>query len=144
MSTKVRIINGDSYKDERGILYFNNDFNLDKIKRTYSIFHSDTTIIRAWQVHDLEHKYFKCIRGKFLLTWKKIGDNSIVEKKYLKEHDNVIVSIPCGYANGLKAKEENSEILIFSNLSLEESMKDRKTIKKELWFDWGKELPIIK
>lgn len=142
MSKKVKIIKGDSYKDERGILYYNNEFNLHNIKRTYSIFHSETTVIRAWQVHYLEHKYFKCIRGEFLLTWKRIGDNSIAQKKHLKEHDNVIVSIPCGYANGLKAIEENSEILIFSNLSLEESIKDRKTLKKELWFDWDKHLPI--
>jgi dTDP-4-dehydrorhamnose 3,5-epimerase len=46
--------------------------------------------------------------------------------------------IPGGYANGFKALEDNSRLLAFSNLSLEESRQDDYRFEKNMWKNWDK------
>ncbi len=47
-----------------------------------------------------------------------------------------IIEIPKGYANGLKALEPDSEVMVFSELSLEDSSKDIIRYDYEQWFNW--------
>jgi dTDP-4-dehydrorhamnose 3,5-epimerase len=47
-----------------------------------------------------------------------------------------IISVPKGYANGLKALEPNSEIMIFSDMSLEESVNEKIRYPAEWWLNW--------
>ncbi|MHA1251653.1 MAG: hypothetical protein ACTSRP_16800, partial [Candidatus Helarchaeota archaeon] len=51
-----------------------NDFTLPNIKRFYTIENNDTKIVRAWQGHPTETKYFFPIKGKFVVAWVKIDD----------------------------------------------------------------------
>lgn len=44
--------------------------------------------------------------------------------------------IPKGYANGIKALEVDSELMVFSNKTLEVSNKDSWRYDANLWFDW--------
>jgi len=79
-------------------------------------------------------QYFKCIRGSFVVAWKKIDDfnnptdNNKVGFTVLKESENNVLSISAGFANGLKALESNSEIMVFSDYKLGESLDDKITI----------------
>lgn len=138
------LIKGDIFTDERGELEYINDFNLSLIKRMYVIRHPDKKIIRAWQGHKLEHKYFKCIKGSFIVAWKRIdnfsypNDQNEAEYVILSKNKNEVLSIPPGYANGLKALEDNSEIMIFSDYYLGESSDDKLRFDKGLWFNWDK------
>ncbi|SIS84346.1 hypothetical protein [Belliella pelovolcani] len=50
--------------------------------------------------------------------------------------DREILHIPKGHANGIKALEPNSKILIFSDLSLEEAKNDNFKYDYKYWFDW--------
>ncbi|MBE0650616.1 MAG: WxcM-like domain-containing protein [Bacteroidales bacterium] len=137
------LIEGGFFVDERGELEYVNDFDLSSIKRMYIIRHPEKKIIRAWQGHRVEHKYFKCIKGSFVVAWKKVDDFSKpddqnkVEFVLLKKKINQVLSIPPGYVNGLKALEDNSEILIFSDRYLKESGDDQIKFEKDLWFDWN-------
>ncbi|GGK60732.1 MULTISPECIES: WxcM-like domain-containing protein [Flavobacteriaceae] len=139
---KPKIIKGGCFKDERGTVSFINDFNMSSIKRMYAIKHESLQTIRAWQGHKIEHKYFKCTKGSFAVAWKKIdnykcpSDLPLPEYHILKASENQILSIPPGYMNGLKAIEKNAEILVFSNLNLEASLKDSIRFENKLWLDW--------
>ena len=45
--------------------------------------------------------------------------------------------IPLGYANGIKALETNSKLIVFSSQTLENAKKDDYRFEKNLWFDWN-------
>jgi dTDP-4-dehydrorhamnose 3,5-epimerase len=144
LNERPKIIVGEIHKDERGELKYNNEFDLSPVKRMYIIKHPGKHVVRAWQGHQKEHKYFQCIKGRFVVAWKKIDDfknpddQNKAEYKILNENKNEVLSIPPGYANGLKALENDSEIMVFSNKNLEEAADDQFKFDPNLWLDWDK------
>jgi dTDP-4-dehydrorhamnose 3,5-epimerase len=144
MPEQPTIIKGGLFSDERGTMRFVNDFHFNDVKRFYFIKHSDTTVVRAWQGHQFEKKYFYPISGSFVVAWVKIDDfdnpakNLKPEYHILSANNSEIISIPKGYANGLKALEPNSEIMIFSDMSLEESVNEKIRFPADWWLDWEK------
>lgn len=141
----MRIISGGSYQDERGNIRYVNSFNLDSAKRFYLIEQNKDSNVRAWQGHRVEEKYFYVTSGAFMICGVEIDDwNSPSEDLKaniftLFRTDNKLLHIPAGCANGLKALEENSQVLVFSSLSLEEAKKDDYRYPSDLWVDWEKE-----
>ena len=135
-------IQGGIYTDERGVLRFVNDFLMNDVIRFYIIRHNNTEFIRAWQAHKKEKKYFYVLRGRFVVAYLKLNDFEQPDKykkaeyTVLSDTENKVLSIPEGYANGLKAVEPESEIMVFSNLTVEESKKDDYRSPAECWFDW--------
>jgi dTDP-4-dehydrorhamnose 3,5-epimerase len=144
MHEKPTIIKGGNFADHRGIMRFVNNFSFKDVKRFYLIKHPDTEIVRAWQGHQLEKKYFYPISGSFVIAWVKIDDfenpsiNLIPEYHILSVASSEIISIPKGYANGLKALETNSELLLFSDMGLEESLNENIRYPAGWWMDWKK------
>jgi dTDP-4-dehydrorhamnose 3,5-epimerase len=142
MSNIPTIIKGGSFTDERGTIRFVNDFCFEDVKRFYFIKHPDTSVVRAWQGHQFEKKYFYPISGSFVVAWVKIdkfenpSDNLIPEYHILSAKNSEILSVPKGYANGLKALEPNSELMIFSDLNLEESVNEKIRYPADKWLDW--------
>jgi dTDP-4-dehydrorhamnose 3,5-epimerase-like enzyme len=138
----VVIINGGAFNDARGQLNYVNDFKFEKVKRFYQIVHTDISVIRAWQGHQIEHKYFYVSTGAFLLAWVLIDEwnnpsqNLEAEYQIFKASEPQILSIPPGYANGILALEPQSSLLVFSDTFLEESSKDRWTFPTEWWLNW--------
>lgn len=141
---KPKLLKGGTYTDARGTLSFVNEFDLSPVRRMYSIVHSDKNVVRAWQGHQQESKWFKCIKGSFVVAWKKIDDFSnpsplpLSEYAILDSKQSEILFIPPGYANGLKALEPNSEIMVFSDYNLGESLDDKIRFDKDLWLDWNR------
>lgn len=142
MPENPSIIKGNFFEDTRGTLRFVNDFHFKDIKRFYFIKHPDTSIVRAWQGHQFEKKYFYPISGSFVVAWVKIDNfenpsaDLIPEYHILSAENSEIISIPKGYANGIKALEQNSEIMIFSDMKLEESMDEKIRYPAHWWIDW--------
>ncbi|MFT5726131.1 MAG: dTDP-4-dehydrorhamnose 3,5-epimerase-like enzyme [Desulforhopalus sp.] len=138
------IIKGGDFHDERGSMRFVNDFSFDAVKRFYFIKHPDINIIRGWQGHQFEKKYFYPITGSFVVAWVKIdnfespSDNLIPGHHILSATDNELISIPKGFANGLKALESNSEIMILSDMDLEQSKQERIRFPPNKWIDWSR------
>ncbi|MEX2350283.1 MAG: hypothetical protein WD554_05335, partial [Flavobacteriaceae bacterium] len=52
----------------------------------------------------------------------------------LKEEDGDVLFIPGGYVSGIKSITENAKLGVFSNFTLEESIKDDYRYDKERWF----------
>lgn len=144
MDTNPYIIEGGFFSDDRGRLSFVNDFNFADVKRFYMIDHPETDTVRAWQGHVVEKKYFYVVKGSFCIAWVKIDnwDNPSselrAEYEILNENQSRILCVPCGYANGLKAIERASKLIVFSSLSLEESLKEKTRYDSSLWFDWSR------
>lgn len=140
----ITLIKGGSHTDGRGTIRFVNGFDMSPVKRFYIVTHPDTSVVRAWQGHKEEAKYFTAVRGSFLVCGVKI-DNFVnpsgdlpVEKFILTDSGSSVLHIPAGYANGIKALEAGSELLVFSDKSMEEAKDDQVRFDSSLWFDWNK------
>jgi dTDP-4-dehydrorhamnose 3,5-epimerase len=130
-----------SYTNELGVLNYNNSLILNKYKRFYIISHSSVDVVRAWQAHPQEGKCFIPVRGKFLVCWVEI-DNFDNPSQTLKAESLILdssekrnIEIPKGYANGLKALEPDSEVMVFSEFSLVDSLEDNIRYDSNLWFN---------
>ena len=142
MLNSIQLIEGGVHTDERGTIAFANDFDLSKVVRFYRITHPDTSIIRAWQGHQKESKWFHCYQGSFLIKLMKIDDwvspskNLIPQVFELKNTTSQVLHVPPGYASGFKALEENSSIMVFSDFTTEESKNDDFRFEKNYWNSW--------
>ena len=136
------IIQGGIHDDNRGRLSYVNEFNFNDVKRFYTICNKSTNIVRAWQGHKIENKYFFVTSGSFLICGVKIDDwdnpskNLPVEKHILSANKSKILMVPAGYANGIRALAEGSKIIVFSSNTLEDGKDDDYRFEANMWFDW--------
>ena len=143
MNQKPGIIKGGIFQDERGSISFVNEFDFSDVKRFYVITNRSENIVRAWQGHKIERKYFYTISGSFLICAVKIDDwdnpsqDLPVEKVTLSENKSQILMIPPGYANGIKALKHDSKLLVFSSLTLENAKSDDYRFEASLWYGWN-------
>lgn len=139
------IIKGDEFVDKRGSVSFVNNFTFGNVKRFYIIKHTSANTIRAWQVHKYEIKFFYVLMGEFIINlvkidnWKNPSKENEVISFRLSKKDNSILVIPKGYANGFINLESDSELLVFSSFSLDESLKDDYRFDKDYFVNcnWG-------
>lgn len=139
---KPELIQGNEHVDKRGSLFFFNTFNLQLIKRCYVIQQAETQIVRAWQGHKREQKWFYVMSGAFKIIlvkpddWENPSNHLAFEEFVIHEKDIQILHIPGGFASGFMAIEENSKLMIFSDYDLDESMKDDFRFDKDKWYKW--------
>jgi dTDP-4-dehydrorhamnose 3,5-epimerase len=145
---KPNIIKGGIHRDKRGQITFFNDFDLTDIKRFYVISNHNSPVtnhnqVRAWQGHKIEEKHFYCTAGSFLICavliddWDHPSQDLKPTTFVLNEQSPQVLYIPPGYANGVKALGSDSKLIIFSNLSLEESAADTYRFDPSLWYNWS-------
>ncbi len=139
---KVHVISGGIHKDLRGILRYFNDFNMDSVKRFYTLENSSKGTVRAWQGHKKEHKWFYVVSGTFKIVlikpdnWNTPSVKLDYEEFILNLNDNVILNVPAGYASGFQSLETGSKLVVFSDFSLEDSLRDDFKFDKNLWYKW--------
>ena len=133
-----QILIGNSFKDHRGELLFNNNFDLSSIKRQYQII-SPVSYIRAWQGHQMEQKWFNVISGAYeiKLIHFDFKKNEVIQKSeyIISEKENLILHVPGNYLNGFKAITPKSKILVYSNFDIDSSKSDdyRFTLEEIPW-----------
>jgi dTDP-4-dehydrorhamnose 3,5-epimerase len=91
-------------------------------------------VIRAWQGHQKETKWFYAAKGSFLV--KTIEIRSLVKNDYLlNDTESDVIEIPGGHYNGFEALEEGSVLMVFSDFGLEESKGDdfRESLENIQW-----------
>jgi len=134
-----KLISGANFSDTRGKLNFFNAFDMASIVRFYEIKHENIDIIRAWQAHKEEKKWFYCHAGAFVVNLVEMDDfdspsSQLKPERFLLEAKNPkVLEISGGYATGFKAVEENSILQVFSNFSLEASKNDDFRYPIEKW-----------
>ena len=137
-----QIIKGEQYSDVRGSITYFNNLDLSVVKRFYKIKHPNKEVVRAWQGHMKEQKWFYVLSGTFKVVlvrpdnWQIPSADLIYEEFVLSDLSNHILHVPGGFINGFKALAKDSEIMIFSNFTVEESSDDDFRFDKNLWYKW--------
>ncbi|SHG23127.1 WxcM-like domain-containing protein [Dysgonomonas macrotermitis] len=142
--SKIQVIEGEIYTDDRGIISSLNKFSFEGVKRYYVIHHPDTITLRGWHGHQYEAKWFYCLKGSFTLAfveidnWENPSTNLKPEIFRLSQSKSEIICLPQGYANCIKANEVDSILLVFSGKKLEDALNDSWRYDSMLWVDWSK------
>ena len=142
MTEQPAFIPGGNHSDHRGVITFVNDFQLDEVRRFYLIEHADIHIVRAWQGHKKEQKWFYVVSGSFNMVvvqpdnWENPLTDLDVQEFVLSSNSTGVLHIPGGYANGFKALEPNSKIIVFSDFAMEQSSNDNYRFDQSFWYDW--------
>lgn len=120
------ITEGNSHKDNRGILFFNNDFDASLIKRMYLTENHSTDFVRGWQGHKIEQRWFTAVKGSFRIQLIAIDDWDNPSKE-LERYTFIVADkkldvlhIPMGYVTSIQALEENSRLLVMADYFLGE------------------------
>jgi dTDP-4-dehydrorhamnose 3,5-epimerase len=117
---------------------------MTQVKRMYCISHSSEKIIRGWQAHQKEEKWFFCISGQFQVKLIKLknflqpSSASQVSSYSLSSDIIEVLHVPAGYASSIKANSENAKLLVYSNFTLEESLGDDYRFTLDTWNVWEK------
>ncbi len=124
---------GNKHIDERGIVRFVNDFDMSNVLRMYCI-EPKIGVIRAWQGHKVERKWFYVVKGRFLVKTLQMETLNKVDFE-LTSTESKVLEIGGGYFNGFEALEEGSVLMVFSDFSMEDSKNDdyRETIENINW-----------
>ena len=142
MNKSKRLIQGETYIDDRGKLDYFNDFNMSAIKRMYFTTHFNLDVVRAWQGHTVESRWFICVSGSFNVklikidNWEAPSNLLPVENYVLNSEIKLVLYIPNGYVNGFRALEPNSKLMIMSNYSFNEIKNDQIRFDKNKWKKW--------
>ena len=116
------LIEGNIHRDDRGCVRFVNDFNMKNVVRLYCI-EPKLGVVRAWQGHKKETKWFYAAKGSFVV--KVINMNTrLLNQFILTDLESKVLEIPGGSYNGFEALEEGSVLMVFSDFTLEESKGD--------------------
>ena len=140
--TRPYIIKGGNYTDERGQLEFFNEFDMSPIKRVYFTTHCDIEVIRAWQGHTIESRWFRCVNGGFNVklveidNWENPSNDLKVFEYELTAEKQEILYIPNGYVNGFKGLKADSKLMIMSNYGFKEIENDQILFDQNKWTEW--------
>lgn len=121
-----KIIKGNSFTDIRGTIYFNNSFDTSEIKRMYIIQNSSVNVIRGWQGHKVEHRWFSAVQGEFEIYLIEVDNWETPSKdlqsiKYNLSSDKMnVLHVPPGFVSSIRTKESASKLLAMSNYGIEE------------------------
>lgn len=121
-----KIIEGGKHVDQRGTVLFNNEFDASQVKRMYFIENAGTGIIRAWQGHRVEQRWFSAIAGAFNIklvkidNWQKPSPATPAESFILGSGQFNVLHIPAGYVSSIQALDEKSRLLVMADAFLGE------------------------
>lgn len=124
------VIKGGSHTDFRGTLYFINDFDMNLIKRFYSISHLDTQIRRGWRGHRIEQRWFHVTVGSFEIelvsidNWEQPNKELPILSFVLTAEKTEVLHVPAGYATCIRALQANSKVILFADYGIENAKLD--------------------
>ena len=144
MKNNPKLINVNVSPDDRGEITHCNSFNFikRKIKRFYKIENHKLNFIRAWHAHKREEKYIFILSGSIKVSLVKIDNWKLPSKKlkienfFLNDKCPQILYIPGGYAHGTQNLKKNTSFLVYSNFSIDESLKDDFRYPYNYWDNW--------
>ena len=142
--SEIKVIQGEIFTDQRGQICSLNDFRFGDVQRFYFIHHPDKNVVRGWHGHQFEKKWFYCVKGSFTLAlvkpddWENPSKDLLAEIVHLTENDSKIVCIPEGYANCIKAGENDAVLMVLSGKTLPEAYTDSWRYDSNLWVNWSK------
>lgn len=120
------IISGNVFSDNRGKLFFNNTLDLSEVKRMYIIENSNIDIVRAWQAHKIEKRWFVAVEGEFEIKLVQVdnfedpSDDLQIQSYQLNANFMDCLCVEPGFATSIRAKTSNAKLAVFSDYLLGE------------------------
>lgn len=121
-----KLISGNYHTDQRGTLFYNNDFDASSIKRIYIIENENPKFIRGWQGHQIEQRWFSVVSGKFKIqlikidNWEKPSVNLENLTFFIDSEKLNVLHVPKGYVSSIQSLELNSKLLVMADYFLGE------------------------
>lgn len=137
-----RLIPGNVAVDDRGEVAFVNDFDFAGVKRFYTIRNHRAGFVRAWHGHRKEAKYLHVTDGAAVIglvridDWERPSKDLKVERYVLSAHRPAVLYAPAGYANGWMSLSPDTRIVVYSTVSLDESLADDQRFDARFWDIW--------
>ena len=128
--------------DDRGEVGFVNDFDMQSVRRFYTVCNHKVGLVRAWHAHKKEKKFVTVVNGAAIVAavridnWKKPSKNLVVNRYVLSAKKPVVLFIPNGYANGFMTLTEDTKLMFFSTVTLKESEGDDFRYEADYWNPW--------
>jgi dTDP-4-dehydrorhamnose 3,5-epimerase-like enzyme len=138
------IFQGEVFHDVRGAIGFFNTFDMAEVRRMYYISPASEGVVRAWQAHKEEKKWFFCPQGSMEVKLVKIDNfhnpstDLPVSEFVLQENNLQILYIPGGFAIGIRSLIRDAKLVVYSNFTLKESINDDYRYDKDTWSVWAK------
>jgi dTDP-4-dehydrorhamnose 3,5-epimerase len=101
-------------------------------------------VVRAWQGHTIESRWFICVSGSFNIklieidNWEAPSNLLPVENYVLNSEKKQVLYIPNGYVNGFRALKTDSKLMIMSNYNFNEIKDDQIRFDQNKWNEWDK------
>jgi len=139
---QVKLLEGGLAVDDRGKVAFVNDFNLNGVKRFYSVSNHRCGFVRAWHAHRNEAKFVHVVGGSALVgavridDWEQPAPDLPVQKYVLTASRPAVLYIPAGFANGFMTLTDDAVLLFFSTSTVEESKGDDFRFPARHWDPW--------
>jgi dTDP-4-dehydrorhamnose 3,5-epimerase-like enzyme len=140
--SEPRLIAAGSASDDRGRVYFSNDFDMGQCVRMYIVENFSPGTVRAWHAHRHERKWVMALTGAALACcvaiddWDSPSADAEVHRFTLDADHPAILEVPAGYANGAMALLPQTKLIYFSDASLEETLKDDIRYPARYWDPW--------
>ncbi|MGK6342941.1 WxcM-like domain-containing protein [Chryseobacterium sp. DT-3] len=134
----IQLIKGEAFSDNRGSLFYNNQLDFSEIKKIYIIENLDISIIRAWQGHKIEQRWFLAAGGSFEIKtveiddWENPSHDLSIKIFQLKSSEFSLLKVPPGFATSIQALEENSKLLVMSDYKQDE-VEDNYKFNQNTW-----------
>jgi dTDP-4-dehydrorhamnose 3,5-epimerase len=128
--------------DDRGRLYFANDFDLRQCRRMYIVENFATGTVRAWHAHRRERKWVMALAGAALACcvavddWDAPSRDAEVHRFTLDAEQPKLLAIPAGYANGAMSLLPRTKLIYFSDAALDDSLQDDIRYPARYWDPW--------
>jgi dTDP-4-dehydrorhamnose 3,5-epimerase-like enzyme len=120
------IIKGNRHTDQRGRVFFNNNFDVRLVRRVYFIENQSVELIRGWQGHKIENRWFIAVIGSFAINvvaidnWCNPNPNLKLKEFILNADQMDVLYVPNGNCTSIQAIEPNSRLLAMSDYLLGE------------------------
>lgn len=136
------MIEGGLAVDDRGELGFVNEFDMQAVRRFYTVCNHRAGLVRAWHAHKQEAKIVTVTAGAAIVAavsiddWDNPSKDLSVYRYVLSANRPAVVCLPQGHANGFMTLTEDTKLLFFSTASLEESQGDDFRYDAYYWNPW--------
>ena len=136
------LLEGGLSVDDRGEVGFVNEFDMNSVRRFYSVCNHRTGLIRAWHGHKKEKKFITVVNGAAIVAavlidnWQNPSKDLYIHRYVLSAKKPSVLFIPNGYANGSMTLKEDTKLIVFSSSTLEESEGDDIRFEADYWNPW--------
>jgi dTDP-4-dehydrorhamnose 3,5-epimerase-like enzyme len=143
MTSEPYVVKGGAASDDRGRVYFANDFDVSVCRRMYIVENFSVGTVRAWHAHRRERKWIIPLSGAALACCVPIDDwdspdrDADVYRYTLDAEHPAVLGVPAGYANGAMSLLPGTKLLYLSNAPLDQSLEDDVRYPARYWDPWS-------